>query len=144
MKYEACIWQPGCVTVSVRSVRVTVLAPVPQKLASIYKLYFFIKLHPPGHRAAQSLGETFTVVLCLSTTEDRPSWTVDNVPGKLISPQNRPLAPLFLLQIALFVTPAASPVIVWQRWRFSFIFFSLRWARFGFTFDLVYIPSTSH
>lgn len=36
-----CQSRPGCVTVSVCSVRVTVLASVPQKLASIYKFSTF-------------------------------------------------------------------------------------------------------
>lgn len=49
-----CQSRPGCVTVSVCSVRVTVLASVPQKLASIYKFSTFLKknnkkLCPPGH-----------------------------------------------------------------------------------------------
>lgn len=140
---------PGDATVSVSAVGVTVLASVPQTLASIYKLCFLknkikIKLCSPGHWAAQSLGETLIVFFSLSTTEDRSSWTVDNVPGRMISPKNGPLAPIFLLQITLFVTAAVCRVIVCLWWWVSFIFSSLWWAVWVFTFDLVYIPSTSH
>lgn len=107
-----------CVCVSVRPAGVTVLVCVPQKLPSIYKLYFFFEC----------------VLLCCSklrwdshsvllTTEDRPSWAADNIPLKVISPQNKARAPLFFLQITVLVTVPVYRVSVVFFSFFSFPFF---------------------
>lgn len=104
--------------VSVRPAGVTVLVCVPQKLPSIYKLYFFFEC----------------VLLCCSklrwdshsvllTTEDRPSWAADNIPLKVISPQNKARAPLFFLQITVLVTVPVYRVSVVFFSFFSFPFF---------------------